>query len=349
MQTQLVKVNSQEPEPEVIATAAELLRAGELVAFPTETVYGLGANALDCDALGKIFTAKQRPRSDPIIAHIADLGQLDEITRGVPSSAYRLADVFWPGPLTLILQRKDSMPEAIAEGRSTIAVRMPAHPVARALLEKARVPVGAPSANTFTRPSATTAAHVMEDLSGRIAMILDGGPTSIGLESTVLDLTAATPRVLRPGGVSLEALRDVDPTIEFQPAYVSEQEGSHSPGQMLKHYSPRARVLLFRGDDRKAVLRRMEEVAAAEAQAGLRVAALLSDEDAAALTGLQTVERLGPVQDLDRIARHLFAGLRALDRHDTDLILLRDPGRKGLGAALWDRMLRAAEGEVITC
>ncbi len=349
MQTKLVSVNPQNPEPEVIALAAALLREGELVAFPTETVYGLGANALDADALGKIFAAKQRPRSDPIIAHIAALEQVDELAIDVPDAACRLAETFWPGPLTFILRRASSVPDAIAEGRDTVAVRMPAHPVARDLLKAARVPVGAPSANTFTRPSATTAAHVLEDLAGRIPMILDSGPTTIGLESTVLDLTAAQPRVLRPGGVSLEALRAVIPAIEFSPAYVSEREGSQSPGQMLKHYSPRARVLLFRGDDRQLVLDRMAEVSASEAKAGRRVAALLTDEDAAALGGLYAVERLGPARDQDQIARHLFSGLRALDAHAVDLILLRDLGRTGLGAALWDRMLRAAEGEVINC
>ncbi|MEE4278317.1 MAG: L-threonylcarbamoyladenylate synthase [Halieaceae bacterium] len=348
MKTQILTVDPLNPDSEAIAAAARLLRAGELVAFPTETVYGLGANAMDAAALGRIFTAKQRPRSDPIIAHIASLDQLPELTRDLPDAVHELAAEFWPGPLTFILKRSPAVPDAIAEGRDTIAVRMPAHSVAHALLKAAQIPVGAPSANTFTRPSATTAAHVDEDLGGRIAMILDGGPTTIGLESTVLDLTGPSPRVMRPGGVTLEALREKLPGVEFAPSYVSEADGSASPGQMLKHYSPRATVRLYRSDRPAEALRAMARDAAEATAQGLSVGALVCDEDAAAL-GAVAVETLGPQDDLEALGRRLFIGLRQLDARGADLILVRDPGRAGLGAALWDRLLRAAEGVVIDC
>jgi len=347
MNTQILAIDPETPDATLIARAAALLRDGALVAFPTETVYGLGANALDDEALGRIFEAKQRPRSDPIIAHIASSAQLYTLARDIPAVAARLADAFWPGPLTMILKRAEAVPDAIAEGRDTIAVRMPAHPVARALITAAGVPVGAPSANTFTRPSATTADHVKQDLFGRIAMILDGGPSTIGLESTVLDLTASAPRVLRPGGVTLEALRSVIPEVGFSPAYVSVTMGSDAPGQMLKHYSPRARVLLFRGAGDEQCLHALRERARSEAQRGARVGALLFDEDADLLADPAIVKHLGAIHDLEAVSQRLFASLRDLDAEGVDVILVRDPGRAGLGTALWDRLLRAAEGAVI--
>jgi len=347
MDTQLLTVDSKHPAPEAIAAAAALLRAGELVAFPTETVYGLGANALDAEALAKIFVAKARPTNDPIIAHIADRLQLRDLARDIPAVAAELADAFWPGPLTLILRRAPGVPGIIAEGRDTIAVRMPAHPVARALLQAAGIPVGAPSANTFTRPSATTAQHVLEDLDGRIAMVLDGGRATIGVESTVLDLSGDAPRVLRPGGVTLEALRDVLPDVQLAPGYVSERDGSHSPGQMLKHYSPRAQVLLFRGDDREQLRIAMQTTAREELARGAKVGALVMEEGREDLPTAVNRFALGPERDVDAAARSLFAGLRALDAAGVDIILVRDPARSGLGAALADRLLRAAEGRVI--
>jgi L-threonylcarbamoyladenylate synthase len=349
MQTRLLQVDPKHPQADRIEAAAQLLRDGGLVAFPTETVYGLGANALDAKALEKIFIAKQRPTSDPIIAHIVDVSQLTELARDIPALAWTLAEHFWPGPLTLILKRAPAVPDIIASGRDTIALRMPAHPVARALLRAADVPVGAPSANTFTRPSATRATHVQEDLDGRIDMILDGGPTDIGLESTVLDLTGRSPQVLRPGGVTLEALQQILPGVELASSYVSVEEGSHSPGQLLKHYSPRAQMRLFRGEDRSRILAAMRQTAEHESAAGLTVGALVATEDAKTLADVAEVQTLGSERDLEAIGHGLFAALRALDARGVDLILVRDPGRIGLGAALWDRLLRAAEGQVVDC
>jgi L-threonylcarbamoyladenylate synthase len=345
--TQHRVIDPQAPDADLIAEAAAILRRGGLVAFPTETVYGLGANALDAEALASIYRAKRRPAHDPIIAHIADAGQLATLARDLPPLAGVLAERFWPGPLTLVLKRAADVPDNIAKGLDTIAVRMPAHPVAQALLSAAGIPVGAPSANTFTRPSATTAAHVLEDLDGRIDMVLDGGPTTIGLESTVVDLSRDTPVVLRPGGVSLEALREVLPDIALAPSYLDEHTASRAPGQMLKHYSPRAALTLYTGRDGTATRERMFADAAALQAAGQRAGLLLSEEDAAVYADEARIETLGSETALDAVGQQLFAAMRRLDRAGVDVILVRDLGRAGVGAALWDRLLRAAEGRFV--
>jgi L-threonylcarbamoyladenylate synthase len=351
MKTRVLTVDTEHPAPETLAEAARILRAGGLVAFPTETVYGLGANALDAGALARIYEAKQRPANDPIIAHIARAEQLDQLARDIPPAARQLADVFWPGALTLVLKRAPGVPDTIAAGRDTVAVRMPAHPLARALLQAVDLPIGAPSANTFTRPSATTAAHVLEDLDGRIDLVLDGGPTPIGVESTVLDLTGPAPVVLRPGGVTLEDLQAVLPETTLAPRYLAADAGTDAPGQLLKHYSPRARVLLFTGRRAATLARMLEEVQRLAVQ-GQAVGLLLAAEDAEAFKDEAfadgaAVEVLGAEGDHAAISRRLFEALRALDRRGVDTILVRDFGREGLGAALWDRLLRAAEGRVV--
>ena len=347
MDTQVFTLDPNAPDPAIIARAAAVLRDGGLVAFPTETVYGLGANAMDAAALRRIYAAKQRPASDPIIAHIWQLGQLDLLASEVPDIARELAEKFWPGALTLVLPRAEGVPEAIAQGMQTVAVRMPKHPIAQALLKAADTPIGAPSANTFTRPSATSAAHVLEDLGGRIDMILDGGPTRIGLESTVLDLSGDIPTVLRPGGVLFDDLQRVIPTLQLAPRYLEEDTDSTAPGQLLKHYSPRAQVMLFTG----ASSRRRHDAMAAQAsaliEAGKQVAVLVFDEDQAAFPAQTMHVPLGSAGDLAAVGRRLFAAMRELDLAGADVILVADFGREGLGGALWDRLLRAAEGRVI--
>ena len=345
--TRIFTVDPQQPQADAIAQAAEMLRQGGLVAFPTETVYGLGANALDSAAIDRIYRAKARPASDPIIAHIHTLEPLDMLAIDIPAAARQLAVRFWPGALTLVLKRHPNVPPNIAAGLATVAVRMPAHSVARALLAATELPVAAPSANTFTRPSATTAAHVLEDLRGRVDIVLDGGPTTIGLESTVLDLTADTPVVLRPGGVVMEDLQTVLPQVQLAPRYLNIDERAVSPGQMLKHYAPRAVLTLYTGP-RRTVIDTMQQAAREHAAAGQRVGVLVTDEDRAAFHGLALVEALGPRDDLPAISHRLFAGLRSLDALNVDVILASDFGQAGLGAALWDRLLRAAEGRVVT-
>src|SRR6266540_2143822 len=271
--TIIIRVDSIAPDASAIRQAAATLLGGGLVAFPTETVYGLGANALDAAAVQRIFAAKGRPASDPLIVHIAALDQLDSVAQDVPALAHTLARAFWPGPLTLVLKRRPAIPATVAAGRNTVAVRIPNHAVPLALARAAGVPIAAPSANLFTRPSPTTAAHVLEDLDGRIDLLLDGGPTPIGLESTVLDLTSAQPTLLRPGGVSIEALRQHIPDLIFVPRYVEHNPAAPtpaSPGMLLKHYSPRAELLLFAGRPERAVAR-MRQAAQEAIAAGLIV------------------------------------------------------------------------------
>lgn len=340
--TRILPVRPDRPEPDLIAEAAAIICAGGLVAFPTETVYGLGASALDAEAVTGIFRAKGRPASDPIIVHLAEREQLDTVAVAVPPLAWELAEAFWPGPLTLVLQRAPVVPPNVSANRSTVAVRMPAHPVARALIAEAGVPVAAPSANTFSRPSATTAQHVWDDLNGRIALILDGGPTPLGVESTVLDLTGPRPVILRPGGVPLDDLIALAPDAMVQEQYLEMDATAASPGQLVKHYSPRAEMLLFEGP---GALEAMRRAALERLSSGQQPGLLLMAGEAAAFSGVNAeIEGLGAT--VEEAAARLFAALRALDGR-CGVILAHGLPREGLGAAVWDRMVRAAEGRVI--
>jgi L-threonylcarbamoyladenylate synthase len=347
--TEVIAVDPAAPEPAVIARAAAVLRAGGLVAFPTETVYGLGASALDAAAVAKIYAAKGRPASDPLIVHIAAVEQLDELAAAIPPLARELAAEFWPGALTLVLRRRPVVPPNVSAGRDSVAVRMPAHPVARALCAAAG-PIAAPSANLFTRTSPTSAAHVLEDLAGRVDLLLDGGPTPIGLESTVLDLTQEPPALLRPGGVPIEALHRLIPGLVFEPRFLAADEPDDAPaapGMLLKHYSPRAELRLFTGTPERA-LARMREHAEQARTAGSSVGVMAVDEEIGRFEGLGAqIAPLGPRADLDQVARRIFGSMRDLDARGADLILARDLGRAGIGLAIWDRLIRAAEGRAI--
>ena len=331
-----------EPEP-AIARAAALLREGKLVAFPTETVYGLGADATNPHAVAAIFAAKERPASDPLIVHIADLEQLSSVVAETPPLALKLAGRFWPGPLTLVLPRVSTIPLNVTAGGSTVGVRMPASFVAQKLIRMAGVPVAAPSANRFMRTSPTTAAHVLADLDGRIDCVLDGGPCAVGVESTVLDLTTTPPRILRPGAVTLEALREVAPEIE-RPLAAGAGPVARAPGQMERHYAPRTPLVVFAGQGARALAAIRSEAAAALAQ-GKGVGTLLPEYETNALNGLDArVESLGP--DLPAISRNLYAALRALDAARLDLLLTHTYADDGLGLALNDRLRRAAGGSL---
>ena len=326
-----------------IARAAALLREGKLVAFPTETVYGLGADATNERAVAAIFAAKERPASDPLIVHIADLEQLPSVVAETPPLALELARRFWPGPLTLVLPRAATIPLNVTAGGETVGVRMPASVVAQKLLRAAGIPVAAPSANRFMRTSPTTAAHVLADLDGRIDCVLDGGPCAVGVESTVLDLTATPPRILRPGAVTLEALREVAPEIEG-PATIGAGAIARAPGQMERHYAPRTPLVVFAGRGQRALAAIRVEAQAALAQ-GKRVGALLPENETGALNGLDVrIESLGA--DLAAVSRNLYAALRALDSVGLDLLLTHTYDDEGLGLALNDRLRRAAGGSL---
>jgi L-threonylcarbamoyladenylate synthase len=348
MRAEMVRLRGDAQDAPAIARAAAIIRGGGLVAFPTETVYGLGAHALDDAAVAKIFAAKGRPPGDPLIVHVADADAVSGVAGAVPPIAAALMSAFWPGPLTVILPRGSAVPRRVTAGGDTVAVRVPAHPVALALLGASGVPIAAPSANRFSRPSPTTADDVAEDLGDVVDMILDGGPSTHGVESTVVDVSGAMPLVLRPGAITLESLRAVVPGIALRMAAVRDPAAAlASPGTLLKHYAPRAELRLWTGptDTLVAALRRDVETHLA---AGRRVGALLVDEDLPALADLAIdVVSLGSVERLDEAAARLFASLRMLDRAGVDVIVVRDLGRAGLGLTLWDRLFRAAEGRVL--
>jgi L-threonylcarbamoyladenylate synthase len=326
------------PAGAALRTAAGILRAGGTVAFATETVYGLGANALDAGAIAKIFVAKQRPAWDPLIVHVADEAMLGQVAATIPAAARALMDQFWPGPLTLLVPRHPELPYAVTAGREKVGVRMPAHPVARALIRAAGVPVAAPSANTFGHVSPTSAAHVAADLEGRIDVILDSGETMLGLESSVVD-TCEEPCILyRPGAVTLEQLRGVWPGVEVYVARAAEdteqRAGLVSPGLGIRHYAPRARLVLVEGE---AALRAALEGAR---DAGQRAGVMLPDEFGACAEA--EVFRWGAWSDAAGLAHRLFAGLRELDGQGVEVIICPLPVDEGIGVAMVDRLRKAA-------
>ncbi len=359
---ELLTVDARHPDRDTIARAAACLRAGGLVAFPTETVYGLGAHALDAVAVRRIFEAKGRPASDPLIVHVGDVADLAPLVHEVPPIVHALAARFWPGPLTLVLRRAAVVPPEVTAGGETVAVRVPSHPVARALLAAAGVPIAAPSANLFSRPSPTQAAHVAHDLGDRVDLIVDGGSTTIGVESTVLDLTSVPPVVLRPGGVSLEALREVVPDVRVRQVEADEGDTQVSPGLLLRHYSPRTPLTLVDGHDLVARIaaeararlstdvRRLVVLASSGVLAGVRsaLASAPAPGEAVGHAGRLTFVDLGPDADLDALAAGLYARLREADALGADLILAGQvPGDAGIALAVRDRLHRAAAGRVL--
>jgi L-threonylcarbamoyladenylate synthase len=352
--TEVVRVDPEQPEDEAIRRAAAVLRRGGLVAFPTETVYGLGVHALDRPAVRRLFEAKQRPAADPLIVHVLSLADADPLLDAIPASAHLLAAAFWPGPLTVIMRRSARVPDEITAGLAGVAIRVPAHPVARALLQAAAIPIAAPSANLFSRPSPTRASHVVDDLDGRIDMVIDGGPTSVGVESTVLDLSRDVPTILRPGAVTAEMLRNVLSEVRTAAAatLASEGDAMPSPGLLEKHYSPRAPLTLYEGP---AALETMSAAARAALAGGKRVGLLIGSGDAAAIGALVRasggdahVVALDTADGLAHVAAGLYAGLRELDQRQVDLILASAfPTASGLGVAIADRLRRAAAGRIV--
>ncbi len=345
MQTKVWRVDPHSPDPSQIAEAAQAILAGQLVAFPTETVYGLGANAFNRDAVRRIFIAKGRPAQDPLIVHLASAALLPQVVRQIPPLAERLAALFWPGPLTLVLPKHPAIFDEITAALPTVAVRVPAHAVALELLRASGVPIVAPSANRFGHVSPTTAQHVLEDLEGVIEGVLDGGATTVGVESTVLDLTCSPPRLLRPGGVSLEALQAQIGEVLYTPRFTSAAEElapQPSPGLLAKHYAPRAELWLFTGE-REGVSGKMRQAAVELGKTGRRVGVLISEEQQGSFGDLAVeVYLLGSEKRLDDMAKRLYVGLRALDRQGVEVILAPEVVAEGLGLAIRDRLRRAA-------
>lgn len=330
-----------------IETAGKLLEDGELVAIPTETVYGLAADALNGEAVANIFKAKGRPMDNPLIVHIADLSQVDDLVAFVPPVLEDLAKAFWPGPLTVIMEKSDLIPDEVSAGLDTVAIRMPSHPVARAIIKAAGTPLAAPSANTSGMPSPTTAAHVLHDMDGKISAVVDGGPCEVGVESTVLTLCTRVPRILRPGRVTPEDLFDVLGEVEVDDAVLGQlAEGAvaASPGMKYKHYSPKAEVYIVDGSAEgfaKYVNEKVAERAAEEAA----VAALVFDGEEA-LVNCVTLP-FGAEDDSLGQAEHLFDDLRRADELGVSDIYVRCPSAEGVGLAVMNRLLRAAEFRII--
>ena len=319
METRILKITV-ENEAAVIDEAVGLILSGELVAFPTETVYGLGGNGLDPDASRKIYAAKGRPSDNPLILHIYSEAQLYQVTRFLPDTAFRLAKAFWPGPLTMVLEKADCVPDTVTGGLPTVAVRMPSHPVARALLRACPVPVAAPSANLSGRPSTTKAAHVIGDMDGRIACIIDGGDVPIGVESTIVDLTGEKPVLLRPGGIPREALERVVGPVSVDPAVSNENLKKHAaeiavpkaPGMKYRHYAPAAPLTILSGDE-AAVLDRLRQLQ------GEHTGILTVDEHLACFSK-GTVLSCGTRAHPETLAHRLFAALRRFDEEGVEEI-----------------------------
>lgn len=337
MQTKLLTAS-----PADIAEAGRLLRQGEVVGIPTETVYGLAANALDGRAVTRIFEAKGRPADNPLIVHIASLEELAPLVAEIPEKAKKLASLWWPGPLTMIMKKAPCIPPEVTAGLATVAIRFPAHPVARDIIRAAGVPLAAPSANRSGSPSPTTAAHVMADMQGRIAAVLDGGESDVGLESTVVDMTKEIPALLRPGGVTPEMLRQAVGEITVNPAVTAmlkEGEVAASPGMKYRHYAPKADVALLRGSPAAFA-------AYVNAHAAPGVAAMCFDGEEGSLKVPYLT--YGRRQDGGEQGHRLFEVLRAWDdRPEVTRIFAACPDPVGVGLAVYNRMLRAAEFEVI--
>ncbi len=345
--TLYLKVTDPQKDRETIRRAARLLQEGALVAFPTETVYGLGANALDRQAVEAIYAAKGRPLDNPMIVHIAALKELGRVCRTVSPLARTLADRFWPGPLTLVLPAGNAILSVVTGGLATVAVRIPDHPVALALLQEAGVPVAAPSANRSGRPSPTRAEHVLEDLEGQIAALVDGGPCPVGVESTVLDMSGPVPRILRPGGVSLEALREVLPEVmPPRDGPLLRGETPASPGMKYRHYAPRAPLYLLEGKE-QAVRRELIRLCRRYRLQGLKVG-LLTAAPFEAVDGSLALD-LGGRKDPGAAASLLFAALRQMDAAGVEVILAEGIPEEGLGLAVMNRLRKAAGENILLC
>ena len=345
-------------DPEQMARAGQILLRGGLVAFPTETVYGLGANALDKEAAAKIYAAKGRPSDNPLIVHIADLASLETIAREVPESAYLLAERFWPGPLTMILRKKEGVPDTTTGGLPTVAVRMPSHPAALELIRQGGGFVAAPSANTSGRPSPTTAGHVAEDLDGKIDVIIDGGPVGIGLESTIVDLTEPVPVILRPGAVNLEMLRETLGDVEVDKALYRDDPDLRpkAPGMKYRHYAPKADMMIVEGPEEE-VTAAIERLVKRDLDRSLKVGILSSDEGAAVYSHLSEgegasqagkdggqllIKRAGGRSEEEKVAGRLYRLLREFDAAGVDVIYSEAFDTPRLGQAIMNRLVKAA-------
>lgn len=327
--------------------AGEIIKKGGLVAFPTETVYGLGANALDADASAKIYAAKGRPSDNPLIVHIADFSALEKIAAWIPESARKLAETFWPGPLTMIFKKRELVPSGTTGGLDTVAVRMPDHPVALELIRAGGGYIAAPSANTSGRPSPTKASHVAEDMNGKIEAIIDGGDVGIGLESTIVDLTEDQPVILRPGYINEEMLEKVIGPVKLDPALLKDDPNLRpkAPGMKYRHYAPKANLVIVEGEAR-AVKEKINELAEAERRVGRQVGIIATDESVKDYP-YGIVKSAGTRADERTIAMHLYGILREFDELDVSQIYSEAFETPQMGQAIMNRLIKAAGHQIL--
>lgn len=338
------KINNQN----IIARAAGIIASGGLVAFPTETVYGLGGDAFDDGAAARIYAAKGRPSDNPLIVHISQTDDLYRLCDKVPDNAFKLAKAFWPGPLTMIVPKNNSVPKTVTGGLDTVAVRLPSHPVARALIKASKTFIAAPSANLSGRPSPTNAAHVIDDLDGRIDMIIDDGSIEIGLESTIVDLTENVPVILRPGYVTQEMLSDVVGEVRLDPALmtgVAANVKPKAPGMKYRHYAPKAMLTIVEGEQ-KAVVDAINSFVREECAKGRKIGVLSTTEDAGYFKDAQVIN-IGSRLDKNEIAAHLFDALRQFDDMKVDEIYSEAFDSDGIGQAVMNRLLKAAGQRIL--
>lgn len=347
MNTIIKRIKKQKSDQAVIEQAGDILKKGGLVAFPTETVYGLGADALNEKAAEKIYAAKGRPSDNPLIVHITNMEALKKIASDIPKEAYVVAEKYWPGPLTMIFRKTENVPYGTTGGLDTVAVRMPDHETARAVIDAGGGYIAAPSANTSGRPSPTRAEHVKEDLDGKIDMIVDGGPVEIGVESTILDFTVTPPMILRPGAITKEMFEQVIGRVEQDITLIQEDSGQapKAPGMKYRHYAPKAELSIVEGeaDD---VVREINRLAAIKEAQGSRVGIIGTEETVNRYTrGI--IKSIGTRRDEMTIASHLYEILREFDGEDVDYIFSESFSAGGIGNAIMNRLLKAAGHKVI--
>ncbi len=333
-------------DPAAIREAGEIIRRGGLVAFPTETVYGLGADAMNREAAEKIYAAKGRPSDNPLIVHINHMEDLAQITDGIPEAARKVAEAFWPGPLTMIFEKSEAVPLETTGGLQTVAVRMPAHPAAQAFIEAGGGLIAAPSANTSGRPSPTTAQHVWDDLNGAVDMILDGGPVSIGVESTILDMTVTPPMILRPGAITREALLPLLGEVAVDNAAPADRDARpKAPGMKYRHYAPKAELAVVEGP-MEMVIAAINELCAKQMGKGYKVGIIATKESIGRYPE-GDVKSIGTRGDLSTIANNLYRVLREFDADGVDYIYSESFSTGGIGSAVMNRLLKAAGHQII--
>ncbi|WP_297392581.1 L-threonylcarbamoyladenylate synthase [uncultured Peptoniphilus sp.] len=348
MKTEIIKFKGNAKDKTYLRKISDTLREGGLVVLPTETVYGLGGNGLNKRACKKIYEAKGRPSDNPLILHIAENSQLDALVAEIPDVAKKCMEKFWPGPLTIIFKRSEIVPDEATGGLETVAIREPSNEIAHAILKAVDFPVAAPSANLSGRPSPTKVEHVIEDLNGRVDIIVDGGHSVVGIESTVLDVTVDPPMILRPGKITLEDLREIDENITIDNATIDAKSGKipKSPGQKYRHYAPRAEAICFGGRLDKLVNEIKKNI---KENKGKKIAVLATDETYNEYKNLniKLLINLGSRENLEDVAANLFDALRRCDDENVDIIFAEGFELRGIGLSIMNRLLKACSGKVV--